>query len=134
MSTTVRRSFTGEYVEVDLSAFRVDPFALLDELDALGSADAIAAYLRAEHVYGYAGLSLRCPLAVYVQLRTGVTPSIGVGTWAPVRPDEYDDVSYFALPTHVDAFVEAVDLDHYPDLAVDPEELINSGHPIPEIV
>ncbi len=135
MTTTVRRTnLLGDEVEIDLTEFRVDPFALLDELNALGSADAIAERMRAEHVRGYAGLSLRCPLAVYVQLHTGVTPSIGVGSWTPTRPDGDEPGPYFTFGRHVDAFVEAIDLDHYPDLARDPEEMINSDDPIPEVV
>ena len=129
MIKTVRRtSVAGEEVEIDLTDYRVDPFELIDTLDALGSADAIAAFMRAEYVRGYAGMSLACPVTVWLERETGVLPSVSIATWTPRHEmDDFcgdDQRPWFALPRHVELFVDGIDSDCYPDLARDPEELI----------
>ena len=115
-STRTGTDANGDPVLLVLTGFRVDPFVAMAKLDALGSAEQIAAYFRAEHLVGAPGLALRCPLARYLLRETGVQPSVGMHDWAPRRHNDPAWMPYFPLSAQVEQFVEDVDLGRYPEL------------------
>jgi hypothetical protein len=129
LGRVVHEDRNGDVRVVDLAGFLADPFALLAELEALGDPDKIAEHLRAAGMgTSLRGIAHACPVASYLRAKTGVTPSIGIDCWSPMRIEDSEgfqlpEMPSFPLGSHVTEFVSKIDFGEYPELAVDPEEL-----------
>lgn len=91
----------------------------IGELQALGSADAIADVMRSEGIKGHCQRANECALAQYLVAKTGLTASVGLSSaflFESDRPYMAMGTIHFGELTPVGQFVRAFDARKYTDL------------------
>ena len=95
----------------------VEPQVAMDELAALGSSQAIAAFLHAKRVSGLRNYCTACPAAVYLFLRAGYRVAVQKTRWslrARVLPEGMPRTN--RTPKPVREFIIDFDAGRYPEL------------------
>lgn len=92
----------------------------IGELQALGSADAIADLMRSEGIKGHCQRANECALAQYLVAKTGLTASVGLSSafLFESNPTAYLGMGtiHFSEDTPVGQFIRAFDSRKYTDL------------------